>query len=60
MMEFDLEDNIADVRKSAKRAVDGHRHSFLNRYMEHSESKLLEAEKDKEMFKIPMQLRKHG
>jgi hypothetical protein len=59
LMEFDLEDNIAEVRKSAKKAVDGHRHSFLHRYLEHSESQMMERERDKDIFKMPMQLRKH-
>ena len=59
MSEFDLEDIIADVRKSAKRAVDGHKHSFLHRFMENTESEISQLERDKDLLKMPMNLRKH-
>lgn len=61
MMEFDLEDKCEEVRRSARKAVDGHRHTFLHRYMENTEAVISEHERSKELLKMPqgMNLRKY-
>lgn len=38
--QFNLEDNILEVQRNAKKAVDSHRHTFLHRFMENTESQL--------------------
>lgn len=41
MDSLQLEDQIKEVKKTAKRVLDGHKHSFLHRYMEHTESEIV-------------------
>lgn len=55
--EIELGDRCDDVRRSAQKAVDGHRHSFLHRYLEHTESVISEREKDRELFRMPVGLK---
>lgn len=55
--EIELSDRCDDVRRSAHKAVDGHRHSFLHRYLEHTESVISERDKDRELFRIPVGLK---
>jgi hypothetical protein len=45
-----VEDAIEKVKISAKKAVDSHKHNFLHRFMEHSESQIEQIKRDKELF----------
>jgi hypothetical protein len=55
--DIELGDRCDDMRRSAQKAVDGHRHSFLHRFLEHTENVISDREKDKELFRMPVGLK---
>lgn len=62
MSSIQLEDQIKEVNKTAKRVLDGHKHSFLHRYMEHTETELEKSKRvdqeQSEMLKMPDNVRR--
>ncbi len=57
MSQIDAEEAVEEMKKTMRRGVDGHKHTFLHRFMDHQESVIEQKEKDRELFKMPVGLR---